>query len=396
MRHLHFVSSIAIIMTLAACGGGGGGGSGGIGGIASTPPPPTPAASLVSTSVVTATIPTPATRPGSYDAIALIEHARSGSPSIYRLAAASDIRITTYQPGPAPIDVAYSIDFATPELPGGKTSLTSVVDRFSAHQTADGYIDFRFFDSNDSGIADYPIRFGDSLTATTSFSDGTTKTITGTYGSTDDGSSYGFPRRSSVDLISDGKGIDHRLNYNIGLSYVSLGDWDWHAVTVNPDGTADWGDEGGRVLFVHGDRTPPAAIPTAGTASYTATTLGQGQAEAHFGLTADFGQSSISASVNQDFRTYAIDERSTGYYPGLDLHGTGSITGSGSFDIPLSGTMTTYRDMGGGATQPTFSVSGALDGAFFGPNAEQVGGVFAVGQVPGNALLSDAFVGTRN
>jgi hypothetical protein len=36
-----------------------------------------------------------------------------------------------------------------------------------------------------------------------------------------------------------------------------------------------------------------------------------------------------------------------------------------------------------------------LNGAFFGPNAEQVGGVFSIGEVSGVPLVSDAFVGDR-
>jgi hypothetical protein len=36
-----------------------------------------------------------------------------------------------------------------------------------------------------------------------------------------------------------------------------------------------------------------------------------------------------------------------------------------------------------------------MNGAFFGPHAEQVGGVFALGRPDGTLLLQDAFVGQQ-
>ena len=36
-----------------------------------------------------------------------------------------------------------------------------------------------------------------------------------------------------------------------------------------------------------------------------------------------------------------------------------------------------------------------MDGAFFGPNAEQVGGTFALNRSGGTLLVQDAFVGLR-
>jgi hypothetical protein len=83
----------------------------------------------------------------------------------------------------------------------------------------------------------------------------------------------------------------------------------------------------------------------------------------------------------------------------MDLHGTGPIGSTGGFSIPLGGTVTLGTTILVGNAQTsgtaTSQVTGALDGAFFGPNAEQVGGVWAVGQIPGNAVLSDAFVGLK-
>jgi len=44
---------------------------------------------------------------------------------------------------------------------------------------------------------------------------------------------------------------------------------------------------------------------------------------------------------------------------------------------------------------PSQSVTGDMNGAFFGPRAEQVGGVFAVHRTGESSLLQDAFVGKQ-
>lgn len=105
-------------------------------------------------------------------------------------------------------------------------------------------------------------------------------------------------------------------------------------------------------------------------------------------LTSDFGQRSISAQLNRD---YSINGDGVAFL-GVDVRGTGPITQPGSFSIPLAGSL-----LGAEGSAP-LPVTGALDGAFFGPNAQQVGGVFAVDAPFGSQvhLVRDAFVGARN
>src|SRR5437868_2297654 len=118
---------MAMSTPLVGCSGGGGDG------VASTPAPPAAALSsstppsLVSTAVDVAPIASPATRPGTFDTIARIDHVDSSGNATSRLAAPSEIKITAYQAGPLPNDVSYSIEFASPDLPGNKSALTSVI-----------------------------------------------------------------------------------------------------------------------------------------------------------------------------------------------------------------------------------------------------------------------------
>lgn len=60
----------------------------------------------------------------------------------------------------------------------------------------------------------------------------------------------------------------------------------------------------------------------------------------------------------------------------------------------LSAESAVRQDMSG--VRRRLVVTGDLTGAFFGPGAEQIGGAFAVSQVPGNPLLSDVFIGAKN
>lgn len=395
MATLHRSAATVLLLAsatalLSACGGGGGS-------IASAPPPlaaaptPAPAPSLA---VVTTNLAAPATRPGTYDTIALIEHYPAGNPASSRLAAPSDVRITTYQPGPTSNDVSYTIQFGSPDLPGGLSSLTTVVEGESFNASANGS-----FGGGRGPGGQYPLRFGQELTATLTNSDGSRNVLLSQRYST------ALPDQTSITV--NGKILDYELKYDIGLSFVSLGAWNWESFEPRERG----GNliEGGIVRFVHGDRTPAAAIPTSGTASYTATTLASSDGDyvtgfgyfvdhpaLRFALTADFGQSSISTRINQAFNNASCGDCFTEVTPGLDLSGTGSMARSGNFNIPLTGTMTSYVQGDLSAPVATFAVSGALDGAFFGPHAEQIGGVFAVGQAPGAALFGDAFVGTRN
>ena len=83
--------------------------------------------------------------------------------------------------------------------------------------------------------------------------------------------SYDFTRgtTSTTTSLGSGKSLSATLDYDIGYSYVSMGEWDWYFVHL------DGGTVGGfsELLFVTGDRTPASGIPVSGKATYDAHTL---------------------------------------------------------------------------------------------------------------------------
>ncbi|QGN55710.1 hypothetical protein [Novosphingobium sp. Gsoil 351] len=356
-----YIRMSALFATAAALSGCGGG-SGGVASLTSTPPPVAqssqPAGPTASSSSYTVTtIPSPATRPGTYQAIAVLTDTASTS---YRLAAPGEVQITTYQAGPATGDVSYTIQLTAPALPGGPTSSTATFTPQSR-------------DFSPVGLGQIPLKFGDDLTATDS--SGRIKLNSSR-------------RRDYTNPVSEAFSSTRRIQnylgtYDVGLSYVSLGEWTYQLAATDSSGNVY---EKSSVLFVHGDRTPAAQIPVTGTASYRAASLGG----VDLTLSADFAQRAMSAQLSQE---YALSGGSVGGFSvttGLDIHGTGPILQSGTFTIPLSGWFIADQNT---RTSPA---TGLLDGAFFGPNAMQVGGVFALGTNPGEASISDAFVGLKN
>ncbi len=365
MRHLPIVSLVAMTITLAACGGAGSE-------VASIPPalptPPPPPPSIVSTTVDTTVIPSPATRPGTFDTIALVVRAGAEGISTYRLASPSEVRITAYQPGPSPNEISYTLQLNAPELPGETSSLTSIIKPIFASRV------------------NRDVRFGDIMTASNTYSDGTKNEIDRVeHRSTVPYRGEGNDNDGTVS-ISSGREIRHLLYYDVGLSYVSLGLWQWAGLL--PDGN---GFDEGAFLFVHGERTLATDIPTSGTASYSAATL---NSIFDITLSANFGQRTLSAQLARAAQLFYDGDRGYTTILGVDVHGTGAITASGSFSIPLSGTLINPELA---PREPTLRpATGLFEGAFFGPNAAQVGGFFAIGLAPGGAEVLDAFVGARD
>ena len=178
--------------------------------------------------------------------------------------------------------------------------------------------------------------------------------------------SYDLTRDTSVTYQTIGdKQLKTTLDYDIGYSYVAMGEWAWQVLDLNGNPSG----ESGSLLFVNGDRTPGSGIPSSGKATYDARTLGAtASSSLPFSLTADFGQRSISTEISQASV--------------FDVSGSAPFSNDGTFDIPLSGSAGSQ------------SATGSMDGAFFGPHAEQVGGVFSV-ESQGSTLMQDAFVGQQ-
>lgn len=390
---LAFTSALPICLLLSACGGGGGGDSH----VASIPPPPTtlppPPLSAVtvisgytlvnSLDVQTNWLDSPATRNGNYDLIGRLTLTPQGAASSYRTLQPGEFTIATnlyfgQDSGDFP---SYSLTVPSGILPAGLTSLgpASSISSWDINKNVAYRYDYPY-----SG--DYLQSIGQRLTAFDKAADGSETKLF----------SYDLTRGLANTQTSLGSGntLKASLDYDIGYSYVAMGEWSWRVVDLNGAAAGDSGD----LLFVNGDRTPAAGIPAMGTATYDARTLAllssSGTQGIPFALTADFGQGMISAAIDQNYRYNSA--AGSGGEPILGIHVDGSapFSNDGLFDIPLTGTMN-YAATNSPTTPPVEAVTGDMHGAFFGPHAEQVGGVFDLDRANGTQLVQDAFVGQQ-
>jgi hypothetical protein len=171
-----------------------------------------------------------------------------------------------------------------------------------------------------------------------------------------------------------------------------MGEWSWRVVDLNGTAAVDFGD----LLFVNGDRTPSSGIPVSGTATYDAHSLAlmsnSFTAGIPFSLTADFGRGTMSTRIDQDYRYNPAPGGDAAL--GIHVGGSAPFGNTGLFAIPLTGTAN-YSYSNSPVTPPSEAVAGTMNGAFFGPHAEQVGGTFAVQRPDGVLLMQDAFAGQQ-
>jgi hypothetical protein len=367
-------------LTVSACGGGGSSF------VASVPPPPalpatptptptpTPRATI---QVQTSWLDSPATRVGGYDAIGIVNQAVNGSSSS-RSMAPGEFRINTAQAGQG---IAYTLSAPSAFLPTGLSTMVLPVPQQSWDFNVGGP-NFRY----DNPYGDYIQFFGQNLKEYEILPDGT-KTLR---------QNYDFTLASFANGIIDlptGQRISESATYDLGLSYVTMGEWGWSAVSPGAAPTPTGGSNS--IYFVYGDRTPSSGIPVSGTATYDARTLtlwSHGAVGIPFALTADFGQRTMSTRIDQDYLyTSQVDATTFGIHVG----GSAPFTNDGLFDIGLSGTAN-YSANNSPQTPPSQAVTGAMNGAFFGPHAEQVGGTFSLQNSGGATLMQDAFVGQQH
>jgi hypothetical protein len=379
-QRVRFGASLALplCLLLSACGGGGTD-------VASIPPPPptpTPTPPPAGTlDVQISLLPSPATRIARYGGFGslLLNIPGNGEPPSPQLVGEGDVSFATdgrSEDG----RFLYELDVALGTLPGTLTSLRMYGD--AGTWTFNDTPETSHFEHDFGG--DYVQVLGERLSASKKAADGSeTPFLT-----------YDFTRgTSSATLPLDaGHNVQATLDYDIGFSYVAMGEWSWRVVDLN--GTA--AGESGDLFFVDGNQTPTVAMPVSGTATYNARTLAllssNGTPGIPFTLTADFGKSTISTQIDQDYQYNAADPAGD---PILGIHLSGSTFFSNSnFDIPLAGTVN-FSNTNVQVAPPAEPVTGAMNGAFFGPHAEQVGGVFAISRPDDTLLLRDAFVGQR-
>ncbi len=320
----------------------------------------------------------PATRTGKYDLIGrLTLTPGNGDPTSYRATGAGEFSLTVAKTANA---FSYALNAPAGLLPGGSTSLGPANSPLTTWTFNVGGPNFR---GGPGG--DYPQYLGQNLKEYELFRDGTKNLRVNddfTRGST-----------STLTSLSANTNLRANLDYDIGYSYVAMGEWSWRVVDLNGTAAGDFGD----LLFVNGDRTPAAGIPASGTATYDAHTLnllsGGGNRGIPFALTADFGRRTMSTRIDQDY-LYDPSNSTTEAALGIHVGGSAPFGNSGTFDIPLAGTAN-YATSNLQVTPPSESVTGILNGAFFGPNAEQVGGTFSVERPGGVLLMQDAFIGRQ-
>jgi hypothetical protein len=159
-------------------------------------------------------------------------------------------------------------------------------------------------------------------------------------------------------------------------SYVALGFWEKDVTTPNAVYLG---------AFMTGYQTPAGGMPTSGTATYSSTNnvaavvstyksgqLSRGSVLGDGSFTANFGTGTLSGNFTKMF---VINDNGAkiASQPWNDVSVSGSIAGnrfSGSTVAGAPSVASTYT-LTSGAT-------GRIDGGFFGPNAEQVAGIWSI------------------
>ena len=385
-------AALSLCLILSACGGGAGSQVASIPPPPSTPPPPPPGPDLPPGTVTytypaanpvdvrSASLDSPATREGNYDLIGrLTIDPGTGNASswIHRNIAPGEFAMATQNNGPGRF--SYTLIASGGVLPGGQTSATVQSPQIS-------------WDINSTVAYRYTNIYGDTPQYLGQRLAGFNNSVNSQLPLF----SYDFTRGASGSSrqLDASTRLTTTLDYDIGYSYVAMGEWDWRVVDLN--GNIVQGTASGSLLFVNGNRTPASAIPVSGTATYDARSLSlmsaAGTSGIPFTLTADFGQRTIATLIEQDFQNIGSGENG----PALGIHVSGSapFSNDGSFDIPLSGTVN-FSYQNEPVMPPSQSVTGDMNGAFFGPRAEQVGGAFSVHRTGESSLLQDAFVGKQ-
>lgn len=368
-------SALPLCLILSACGGDGSYG------VASIPPPPvtptptpTPATPTTtpSSNIQETWLDSPATRNGSYAVIGRLSTIPgNGGPATSRLTATGEFTMSSFwyfgrESGDLP---HYTLNGPDSVLANGQTSLT-VNGPFLSWS----FNPTRSYAGEPSGSFCCQL-LGQHLTS--------------------NAFSYDFTRGVSTWqpsaltwLPSDNHtGVQVSLDYDVGNSYVAMGDWGWKELATG---------NAGELLFVEGDRTPSSGIPTTGTATYDA--RGLNFVNGPFSLTANFDQRTMAALINQDYRYQPNgDLMDNPLAFGIHVSGSAPFSNDGLFNIPLTGTAnwaSSYAINTSLAPAPE-PVTGSMNGAFFGPNAEQVGGTLILNRSSGAQLMQDAFVGQR-
>lgn len=173
-----------------------------------------------------------------------------------------------------------------------------------------------------------------------------------------------------------------------------------------------------RAAFVFGERTDNSAVPRTGTATYTGDMLATmvynplfdvpgGDAPTYYQwingtatTNINFGANSFTQSMTGTVTAPGLDAYSTGTHV-LDAGATFAAAGHGTIDLVgkggFAGQMDSASFTQGGINRPVDVAGSSIDGAFYGPAAQEVGGGFrVVGAVPDQRVdILGTFVGKK-
>jgi hypothetical protein len=191
------------------------------------------------------------------------------------------------------------------------------------------------------------------------------------------------------------------------------------AEVTNPDGTKYLRQDHilDRAAFVFGERTANGSIPKTGTATFTGDMLAtmvfnplidtQADAPTYYQwitgtatTNVDFGANSFTQSLSGTTTAPNYDIFTSRTHV-LNAGATFAATGSGTIDLVnkggFSGQVGTASFTQGGSNIPVNIAGSSIDGTFYGPNAEEVGGGFRiVGGTPDERIdILGAFVGKK-
>lgn len=172
-----------------------------------------------------------------------------------------------------------------------------------------------------------------------------------------------------------------------------------------------------RGAFAYGERSQNSAVPRTGTATYTgemlATMVYNPLPDSVFGAPTYFQWIDGSTTTTVDFAANTFTQSATGtvFAPQFDIYTTRQYTiqagatfnaaGSGQVDLVnaggFKGQVATASFTQGGVTTNVNIAGSSIDGAFFGPAAEEVGGGFrVVGGTPDERIdIIGTFTGAK-
>lgn len=201
---------------------------------------------------------------------------------------------------------------------------------------------------------------------------------TASYGPAQVDTSQGLANSYSASTASNGVTTTSTLRLNlastIALTYSDVGAW--YTGATQADGSQHFNT----VYFSYGIRTLASDMPRTGSATYGLSLVGEGPGvpvQGSGNIAANFGSGTVSVSLTPEY-----------VYGPQRIGSLGPITGTGTISSSTSSFMSTISSS---------AYVGTANGNFYGPQATEVGGNFAITSSTSGALIAvGAFSGKKN